>query len=888
MERSIERPWSALESRRIRGPTRLKSSLNLRQTPRESKCVRRANLTKNSESLQCRHRCGPHTLTPLNTFLTRPQNMFLRKALFQIHLWTGVAVGLYLVVVCVTGSALVFRIYMQRATFPHLFTAAAGEPADAATVLERLKDAFPNDRISGIDAPTSARPTTLAYVVRGETFLTILLEPTTGRVLGELPERSIVRTIQELHFDLLGGRTGRMINGAGAVLLLLLCATGLVIWWPGIATWRRGFTIDFRRSWRRVIWELHSAVGIWTVALIAMWAATGVYFVWPSQFRNAVNAISPLTVATAPASNAAGASGSRPSWHELIDRAQQRAPGQYIQRVVLPSSETGTFLVMFSPVRPAPAGREALTPVYLDQYTGDVLIEQRRQGRSAGDTIMDWVAPLHVGSFGGNAIRTAWLILGVAPPLLFVTGFIMWWSRVVRPRWLTARRSSGESSVMNLSKTRFVLALALLGLSADAIAQSSRIELQLTGEHRPVNGDTLDSAHQVALADVRRQAVRAAVKTLSSRADVTAIKLSPIELDAYVSALIEFEETPVTSKPAVPPASRVNMRASLDLDGLAQRMSVLKKDDEAATLIVRAWIQSEELQQRLASQRGEDRLRTLTTINANRLVARGALALARTELVTVGGRAPSDAGRRRAKELADAALALAPDSPEVQTLLGNLFTDAEDPVAAEGAYRRALAGLPGSAAARTKLAEALRLQGKFDEAMTELREVIRSDATYAQAHSDLGMILRAEKKIPEAIASYREAIRLDPLSTDAHNGLAVTLAGAEQPEEAVTEFQAIVAIDPDSTIGYYNLAIVLAGLDRDIEAAAALRQVIRINPNHYNAHYNLGEMLRLEGKFDDSAVQFKEYLRLAPDTPQNRRNITRAKQFVEQFTNPSQ
>jgi len=42
--------------------------------------------------------------------------------------------------------------------------------------------------------------------------------------------------------------------------------------------------------------------------------------------------------------------------------------------------------------------------------------------------------------------------------------------------------------------------------------------------------------------------------------------------------------------------------------------------------------------------------------------------------------------------------------------------------------------------------------------------------------------------------------------------------------------------------------------------------------------------LRLEGKFDDSAAQFREYLRLAPDTPQNRRNINRARQFVEKFT----
>lgn len=378
----------------------------------------------------------------MSTFLTRPQNVFLRKALFQVHLWTGIAIGLYIALVCVTGSALVLRIYMQRAAFPQLFAPTPGPRADAATVLERVREAFPNDRVSGIDAPTTARPTTLAYVARGEQFLTVLVDPTTGRVLGELPEQSWVRTIQDVHYNLLGGRTGRMVNGAGAVLLLVMCATGLVIWWPGIATWRRAFTIDVRRSWKRVNWELHSAAGIWSVVLIAMWAITGIYFVWPSQFRNAVNAISPLTVATTPTSSPAAGSAHRPSWRELIARAEQRMPNQYIQRIVPPSGDTAAFLVMFSPVRPAPAGSEQLTPVYLDQYTGELLTESPRQSRSLGDVIMDWVAPLHVGSFGGMTVRIAWLILGLAPPLLFVTGFIMWWSRVVRPRWLSSRRAA--------------------------------------------------------------------------------------------------------------------------------------------------------------------------------------------------------------------------------------------------------------------------------------------------------------------------------------------------------------------------------------------------------------------------------------------------------------
>jgi uncharacterized iron-regulated membrane protein len=380
----------------------------------------------------------------VKAFLHRPQSVFLRKAIFQLHLWTGVLVGVYVFVVCVTGAALVFRIDLQRALHPDLFTPAIGTPADAATILERLRDAFPGDRVSGIDAPTTVRPTYLAYVVRGGTFLTLLVDPVTGRILGELPEKSLVRTVQELHFNLLGGRTGRIVNGAGALLLLGLCLSGLVIWWPGIPNWRRGFTIDFRRNWKRINWDLHSATGIWTVAMIAMWAITGVYFAFPSQFRTAVNAISPLTVVATPQSDSSGSNTASPTWRALIARAEERIPGQHVARVVTPYNDKAAFLVMFSPVAPYSAGGSALTSVYLDQYTGDLLEDAADAPRSVGDIVMAWVAPLHVGNFGGNGIRAAWLILGLSPPLMFVTGFIMWWTRVVRPRWLAARGQVGS------------------------------------------------------------------------------------------------------------------------------------------------------------------------------------------------------------------------------------------------------------------------------------------------------------------------------------------------------------------------------------------------------------------------------------------------------------
>lgn len=381
----------------------------------------------------------------------------------------------------------------------------------------------------------------------------------------------------------------------------------------------------------------------------------------------------------------------------------------------------------------------------------------------------------------------------------------------------------------------------------------------------PATGDT---AKQLADMDARFKAWRTTATQLLGRADVKALRLKPVEVEAYTAAILADEP-----------------RARVDLADAARRMALLHKDQDATDDIVDTWTGMQQVQQRLARSAAPERARLLTALQAKHLAAQASAALARTEESAVGGRAPTAEGRDRAKQLADAALTLAPDSPDAHEVLGDLFIDASEPEDAEDEFRKALLG-DDSASLRTKLAEALRLQGDFDEAITELRAAIKLEPRSARAYSGLGLALRGQRNLPESTAAYQEAIRLDPDLIDAHNGLAVVLANQGKLNEAVAEFREIIRIDPDSAIGHYNLAYALADLDRDVESAAALREVVRINPNHYNARFNLGELFRLEGKYDESVKQFREYLRLAPDAPQNRRNIERAKGYIQTFGEP--
>jgi uncharacterized iron-regulated membrane protein len=51
-----------------------------------------------------------------------------------------------------------------------------------------------------------------------------------------------------------------------------------------------------------------------------------------------------------------------------------------------------------------------------------------------GEVILRWSSRVHFGSFGGRPSQALWVIFGVAPVILFVTGALMWWNRVWRRR----------------------------------------------------------------------------------------------------------------------------------------------------------------------------------------------------------------------------------------------------------------------------------------------------------------------------------------------------------------------------------------------------------------------------------------------------------------------
>lgn len=57
------------------------------------------------------------TMSTWQQWLHHPERVWLRQAFFYIHLWVGVGIGIYVVLMSVTGSLIVFRNALPKSSF---------------------------------------------------------------------------------------------------------------------------------------------------------------------------------------------------------------------------------------------------------------------------------------------------------------------------------------------------------------------------------------------------------------------------------------------------------------------------------------------------------------------------------------------------------------------------------------------------------------------------------------------------------------------------------------------------------------------------------------------------------------------------------------------------
>jgi len=382
-------------------------------------------------------------------FLDKPQRLWWRRAIFQIHLWVGLVLCLYMVVIGLTGSLLVFARELERYAYRgELQSIAAKDIQDLPektipAILTGMKENHPTFRITVLYVPERVGDRYEVFALDGMRTRFLFAEPQTGEIQENIDSsKSWMTWLADLHFRLLGGKIGFIVNGIGAACLLLLNITGMIVWWSGLRHWTRGLKVGLRKSWKRINFDLHSAVGFWTFLIVSMWAFTGVYFVWPKPIESFVNRLSPIASALPPTfvipdrTTDGGA-----NWSTMIKEAKRISPDAHFAGAFFPGNRQQQLTLLMA--RGAPRNFTQMDYVYFDPATARQLATWRR-GRTdtIGAAFIFWLSPLHFGYDWGMGIKILWAALGFALPVLAVTGVIMYWNRSLGKKWRSLSQGS--------------------------------------------------------------------------------------------------------------------------------------------------------------------------------------------------------------------------------------------------------------------------------------------------------------------------------------------------------------------------------------------------------------------------------------------------------------
>jgi len=227
-----------------------------------------------------------------------PQQVPLRKALFQVHLWCGIGLGLYIFFISLTGSVLVYRNELYAAAEPDpVYSTASGPLLSDQALTEQALLAYPDYRVARFHRPSNLEQAVVIWLQNENRTKKRLFDPRSGEDVGSAAATGVllVTTLMALHESFLAGPAGRTVNGIAAFGVLLMALTGIVLWWPGIARWRRSLTLRRGVGWKRFVWDLHSMVGIWSYAFILVLALSGAYLCFSDAFHALADWIQPMT-----------------------------------------------------------------------------------------------------------------------------------------------------------------------------------------------------------------------------------------------------------------------------------------------------------------------------------------------------------------------------------------------------------------------------------------------------------------------------------------------------------------------------------------------------------------------------------------------------------------
>jgi uncharacterized iron-regulated membrane protein len=374
------------------------------------------------------------------------------KSLFRrvsawLHLWLGLASGIVVLIVSLTGAIYVFEKEIRSVTEPWRHVEPVGTLLPPSKLADFAKPTLDTMKATGVTYNARGEAAeVISYNRKAGLYVQVFMNPYTGKVINvaKLDRKGSSGKFDFFRFVLNGHRAlwlpypiGRPIVGSSILIFVVMLISGLVLWWPlkwTKSTREKSFSIKWKASFKRVNYDLHNVLGFYSVLLLFIISFTGL--VWSYQwFSKSVYWLTsggkPLLEHRNPLSDTtANASFSLASidkvWKQQI--AADRAEAVFVS---IPQRKADVIEVI-SYLRPGTFYKTNVR--HYDQYSlKELKADGPFEGKYAEATVADKLRrmnyDIHIGAVLGIPGKIIALFAALISASLPITGFYIWWGK---------------------------------------------------------------------------------------------------------------------------------------------------------------------------------------------------------------------------------------------------------------------------------------------------------------------------------------------------------------------------------------------------------------------------------------------------------------------------
>tara|TARA_R110001592_G_scaffold50697_1_gene156654 strand:+ start:1584 stop:2687 length:1104 start_codon:yes stop_codon:yes gene_type:complete len=366
----------------------------------------------------------------------------MNRILFNIHRVLAFLICLPLLLICVSGSALVFKHELDSILMPErvLVGEATATRLPFDTLLQSFNSHYPDYEVTGWRIFAKPNRSDLVYVMThgGSDWSSLFVDPYTAKILSppQPPRYYLSDALREFHYQLLLGKFGLFIAALLAVLMCLQAITGLIL---HRKFWKVLFTLRFQARPIIYLGDMHKLVGVLVSPVLLVLGVTGAYWNINQLIYSVAQPLAAPYIVDQRLYN------SSLSVDALVAESRKRFPGFEVSFIALPAKPGYAINVLGGRDRQNPFFSEFSVSLSYHAQTGVLITARDIQDAELGDQITHSFRRLHFGDVAGLGSRMIWALVGFSPLALMLSGLSMYYLRRPVRKRIAERRREGRA-----------------------------------------------------------------------------------------------------------------------------------------------------------------------------------------------------------------------------------------------------------------------------------------------------------------------------------------------------------------------------------------------------------------------------------------------------------